>query len=53
LVFELPEDKVSEAIGFIKECMELQPFTEFDVPIVAEAAVGGSFGKMKELEVMR
>ena len=50
LVFELPEDKVDEAAAFIKECMETQPFPEFDVPIVAEASVGRSFGEMKEME---
>jgi DNA polymerase-1 len=50
LVFELPEDKVDEAVAFIKECMEAQPFPEFDVPIVAEAAVGRNFGEMKEME---
>ena len=51
LVFEVPEDKVNDAVRFIKECMEAKPFPEFDVPIVAEAAVGGSFGDLKELEV--
>ena len=50
LVFEVPEDKVNEAVGFIKNCMEVVPFEEFDVPIVAEASVGVTFGKMKELE---
>ena len=50
LVFELPEGKVSETITFIKACMEQQPFDEFDVPVIAEAAVGGKFGDMKELE---
>jgi DNA polymerase-1 len=50
LVFELPEDKVGEAIIFVKLCMETLPFAEFDVPIVAEAAVGARFGAMKELE---
>lgn len=50
LVFELPEDKVDEAVVFIKECMETQPFHEFDVPIVAEASVGRNFGEMKEME---
>jgi DNA polymerase-1 len=50
LVFELPEDKVDEAVDFIKECMETQPFPEFDVPIVAEASVGRNFGEMKEME---
>jgi len=50
LVFELPEDKVDEAVVFIKECMETQPFPEFDVAIVAEALVGRNFGEMKEME---
>jgi DNA polymerase-1 len=50
LVFELPEDKADEAVVFIKECMETQPFPEFDVPIVAEASVGSNFGEMKEME---
>ncbi len=51
LVFEVPEDKVDEAIYFIRACMEAQPFTEFDVPVIAEAAVGYSFGNMNETEV--
>jgi DNA polymerase-1 len=50
LVFELPEDKVDEAVAFIKKCMETQPFPEFDVPIVAEASIGRNFGEMKEME---
>lgn len=50
LVFELPEDKADEAVVFIKECMETQPFPEFDVPIVAEASIGRNFGEMKEME---
>jgi len=51
LVFELPEEKVHEAAAFIKACMEERSFNEFDVPIVAEAAVGARFGELKELEV--
>lgn len=50
LVFELPREKVVEAIKFIKNCMENRPFPEFDVPIVAEAAIGMRFGEMKEME---
>lgn len=50
IVFELPQDKIHEAITFIKKCMEAQPFPDFDVPIIAEASVGVSFGEMKELE---
>ena len=50
LVFELPADRLGEAVAFVKECMEQQPYPEFDVPIVAEASAGPRFGKMEELE---
>ena len=49
LVFELPADKLPEAIAFVRGSMEAQPFPEFDVPIVAEAAVGPNFGDMAEV----
>jgi len=48
LVFELPCGRVTEAVGFIKACMEAQPFPEFDVLITADAAVGVKFGEMEE-----
>lgn len=50
LVFELPADKVNEAVPFIRACMEAKPFPEFDVPIIAEAACGPNFGSMVEME---
>ena len=50
LVFELPIDKLDEAVEFVKACMEQQPYPEFDVPIVAEAAIGFRFGNMTEWE---
>lgn len=50
LVFELPANRLHEAVRFIRECMETRPFPEFDVPIVAEAAYGPDFGHMEELE---
>ena len=50
LVFELPEEKLPEAVAFIQACMDAQPFPEMDVPIVAEAAYGPDFGHMKEME---
>lgn len=50
LVFELPAEKLDEAVCFVKTCMEQQPYPEFDVPIVAEASVGQRFGAMQELE---
>jgi len=46
LVFELPGEKVDEATAFIRGCMEAQPFPEFDLPIIAEAAAGTSFGAL-------
>lgn len=50
LVFEVPEDKVYEAVEFIKSCMEVVPFEGFDVPIVTEVVAGSTFGTMEELE---
>ena len=50
LIFEVPEDKVNESVEFVKSCMEQQPFEDFDVPIIAEAAAGETFGTLSELE---
>ncbi len=50
LVFELPADSLHEAVAFILSRMEAQPFLEFDVPIIAEAAYGSDFGHMAEME---
>jgi DNA polymerase-1 len=50
LVFELPTEKVPEAVAFIKACMEAQPFPECDVPIVAEASTGARFGEMENIK---
>ena len=50
LVFELPADRLEEAVAFIQDCMDAQPFPEMDVPIVAEAAYGPDFGHMAEME---
>jgi len=50
LVFVVPKDKLNEAVRFIKKCMEAQPFPEFDIPLVAEASAGKTFGTMEELE---
>jgi DNA polymerase-1 len=50
LVFEIPAARIGEAAAFIKTCMEARPFEDFDVPIIAEAAVGGRFGELKEME---
>lgn len=50
LTFIIPEDRLSEAMTFIRGCMEEKPFPEFDLPLVAEASAGPTFGMMEELE---
>ena len=50
LTFIIPKDRLTEAVSFIKMCMETQPFVEFDLPLVAEASAGETFGTMEELE---
>lgn len=50
LVFELPTERLQEAVAFIRAAMDAQPFPDMDVPIVAEAAFGLDFGHMTEWE---
>ena len=50
LTFIIPEDSLSEAVAFIRACMEEKPFPEFDLPLIAEASAGPTFGMMEELE---
>ena len=50
LLFLVPEDRVREAAGFIRGCMEAKPFDEFDIPLKVEVAVGRNYGEMAELE---
>ena len=50
LTFIIPEDKLEEAVAHIKSCMEPQPFPEFDLPLVAEASYGPTFGTLVEME---
>lgn len=50
LTFVIPADRLDEAVAFIKGCMEPKPFPEFDLPLVAEASAGPTFGQMEELE---
>lgn len=50
LTFIIPKDKLPEAVAFVRACMEEQPFSEFDLPLIAEASAGPSFGMMEELE---
>ncbi len=50
LTFIIPEDRLDEAVDFVKSCMEPRPFPEFDLPLVAEASAGRTFGTLEELE---
>ena len=50
LTFIIPKKKLSEAVSFIRECMEKQPFPEFDLPLVTEASAGEAFGNLEEPE---
>lgn len=50
LTFIIPKDKLQEAVTFIRSCMEEKPFPAFDLPLVAEASAGETFGTMEELD---
>ena len=50
LTFVIPEEKLTEAVSFIRACMEEKPFPEFDIPLKAEASAGRTFGTLEELE---
>ena len=50
LTFIVPEERLHEAVAFIRSCMEQKPFPEFDIPLPVEASAGVTFGKMKEVE---
>ena len=49
LVFVIPEEKLIDAVVFIKTCMEETPFPGFDLPLTAEASYGKNFGSMEEI----
>lgn len=51
LLFEVDDGYELEAMALIQKTMERQPFSEFDIPIVAECEHGTCFGKLRELEV--
>ena len=51
LTFIIPEDRLPDAISFVKRCMEEKPFPEFNLPLIAEASAGPTFGTMDELDV--
>lgn len=52
LTFIIPKERLGEAVVYIKTCMQPQPFPSFDLPLVAEASAGSTFGIMEELEDM-
>ncbi|MEG1639986.1 MAG: bifunctional 3'-5' exonuclease/DNA polymerase [Ruthenibacterium sp.] len=52
LTFIVPKERLAEAAVYIKACMQPQPFPAFDLPLVAEASAGSTFGTMEELEDM-
>ena len=49
LTFIIPEDRLPEAVTFIRACMEEKPFPEFDLPLVAGPSARPAFGMMEEL----
>lgn len=49
LTFIIPKDRLTEAVAFIKSCMQEQPFPAFDLPLIAEASAGESFGNMEDI----
>ena len=49
LTFVVPEERLTEAIVFVKQCMEERPFPEFDIPLVAEPSAGETFGSLKDV----
>lgn len=50
LVFELPQNRLKEAIFYIKNCVETKTFEAFLIPIVAETAYGERFGESEEFD---
>lgn len=50
LTFLIPEERLTDAVKFIRACMEETPFEDFDLPLIAEASVGPTFGSMEELD---
>ena len=49
LTFIVPEDRLFEAITYVKQCMEETPFPEFDIPLVAEPSAGKTFGSLQDI----
>lgn len=50
LTFLIPAERLQDAVAFVRGCMEQQPFEGFDLPLIAEASAGETFGSMNELE---
>ncbi len=50
LAFIVPKEHLQEAVKFVRDCMLVRPFPEFDVPLEVEASAGSTFGNMTDLE---
>ena len=50
LTFLVPEERLQEAVTFVRGCMEEKPFPAFDLPLIAEASAGKTFGSLEELD---
>ena len=50
LTFLVPKERLEDAVTFLRDCMEQPPFPEFDLPLIAEASAGTTFGSMEELD---
>ena len=50
LTFIIPKERLDETVAFIRKCMEEKPFPEFDLPLIAEASAGTTFGALEELD---
>jgi DNA polymerase I len=49
ILFEIPKEKLEEAVVFISGCMEAVPLKDFDVPVIAEGSLGTRFGELIEI----
>ena len=50
LTFLIPKERLDDAVKYIRACMQEKPFPEFDLPLIAEASAGETFGSMEELD---
>ena len=46
LLFEVPERDCERAVNRIKNIMQISPMPEFNIPLIADAEVGPSYGEL-------